>query len=388
MKLLHAADLHLGAAYSGFGSLGPERGREVLDAFRRLPEVAAEERVDAVMVAGDLFDSPRPGTETLAAVRETLRRFMDACIPVFLVPGNHDAVTLRFSPYRELARGSRVVEQRDGAARRSEKHSVYILVRPHFAAPVTVETEGGPLHVYGIAYDPAECRDPIATFARKAAPGVHVMLLHASVRAADHWQGSNSLVLPTRALDGIDVDYIALGDHHRPRTPSAFGGTAACYPGSFAATDLSEAGPRGYVLVELTPGRPPEVEHRDAGVTPVAAVEVDVTGLTDDIGVAEAAIRLAPARAVPAVHLVGEPAFPLDTDVVTAELIERYGHAAVVDGTRFYASERLDELAGEDTVAGHVVRLARHRIDQAEGEEQAEIERTALRLALRALEVD
>jgi DNA repair protein SbcD/Mre11 len=405
MRLLHLADVHLDADYARFGALAEERARQVLDVFRSLPERAAEARVHAVLLAGDLFDGPNPSPRTLAAVRETLRRFVDLCIPVFMVPGNHDALTLKLSPYRELSRAGRVVvqngepqQQRDWPAgdeagrRLAEKHRVYVLARPRFGDPVTVETEEGPLHVYGVAYDAAECPDPVATFRRTSADGVHVALLHGFVQGVGRWQVSrNALTVGIEALHLLDVDYIALGDQHTPRMPEEFGGHPACYPGSFAATDLKEAGPRGYVLVDVEPGGPPRVELCDAGVRPVAVAEVDVSACSSDADVAGAATDAVPPGAVPVVHLVGEPAFPLDADAVAAELTGRHGHAAVSDDTRYYATSRLDELAVEDTVAGHVVRLGRERIDAAAGGAAGgaagEVAQQALRVALRALRV-
>ena len=399
MKLLHVADVHLGASCSAFGPLANRRRQALLDAFRRLPEAALEHRVNAVLVAGDLFDRPDPGDEILAAARDTLRRFIDACIPVFLVPGNHDAVTLKLNPYRELARAGRVVVQGEAADRRwpegdergrrlAEKHAAYILARPTFRDPVTVETEDGPLHVYGVAYDGAECRDPVATFRRTEAPGVHVALLHASVHDAAHWRGSgNALVTGTDALTQIEADYIALGDYHGHRPPDD-DGPPACYPGSFAATDLTEHGPRGFVIVEVEPGARPAVEHRDAGLPPVATLELDVAGCGDDVQVAEAAARAVAPHAIPVVRLVGEPSFPLDADAIARELSERFGHARVLDETRYYATARLDELAARDTVVGHIVRLGRERIAAAGSDEEREVAQRALRVALRAMEVD
>lgn len=402
MRLLHLADVHLAAAYSGFGDLARDRADEVLQAFRALPDVAAETRVHAVLVAGDLFDGPQPDPATLAAARETLRRLVDLCVPVFLIPGNHDSITLKLNPYRELARGARVVVQNgkptgerewpledDEGRRLAEKHAVYILTRPRFAEPVSVETEAGPLHVYGFAYDAAECRDPLSTFRRADRPGVHVALLHAAVHDAAHWQASgNTLSISTDALRLLDVDYVGLGDHHRPRLPEEFDDVPACYPGSFAATDLTEAGARGFVLVDLETGAIPRVEHRESGVRPVASVELDVAEARDDIEVAQAAADLLPGRCVPVVRLVGEPPFPLDADVIALELRERYGHASVVDETRYFASERLDELAERDTVAGHVVRLGRERVESAATPEERDVAQQALRVALRALGAD
>lgn len=401
MRLLHAADLHLDAAYAGFGQLARERAAEVVAAFRRLPEAAAEARADAVLLAGDLFDGPHVSRETLAAVRETLARFIDLCVPVFLVPGNHDAITLRLTPYRELARGARVVVQHGDTARGrqwpasdekgrqlAEKHRVYLLARPRLGAPVTVQTDAGPLHVYGAAYDPAECEDPLEGFERHEAAGVHVVMLHAYVRGAGRWRPSrNALTLGREALRRLGVDYVALGDQHRLTLPEQFDGHPVCYPGSFAATDLTEHGPRGYVLVDIEPGQPPRVEHYDAGVRRVAAADVDVTGCRDDQEVADAVVSRLPDDVVPVARLVGEPAFPLDPDRVAATLITRFGHAAVADETVCYAPARLDELAAADTVVGHVVRLGRDRIRGAASTGERDTAERALRTVLRALEV-
>jgi DNA repair protein SbcD/Mre11 len=401
MRLLHVADVHLEASYAGFGTLAESRAREVVEAFRRLPEAAADARADAVLVAGDLFDGPQPGPDALTAVRETLRRFVDLCIPVFLVPGNHDAMTLKLNPYRELARGARVVVQngeadgarpwpvRDELGRRlAEKHSIYLLVRPRMEEPVTVETAAGPLHVYGAAYDPAESPDPTATFRRHPAEGVHVVLLHAYVQGLGRQRKDrNALTVGADGLKRLDVDYIALGDQHQTVLPEQFGGRPACYPGSFAATDLTEVGPRGYVLVDIEPGEDPRIEHHDAGVRPAAAVRVDVSSCSDDADVAEAAADLLAPDAVPVVCLIGEPSFPLDGDRVAAALIHRFGHAAVTDETRYYATARLEELSEADSVAGHVVRLGRERIAAAGTGRGREATEQALRAALRALEV-
>lgn len=404
MRLLHLADVHLDAGYSAFGDLAEARRGAVLEAFKGLPEVAVEEKVHAVLIAGDLFDGPQPELEVVAAVRETLRRLVDACLPVFLVPGNHDSSSLRLHPYRDLAKAPRVTVQarrtpgrrperewfvRDDTGKRlAEKHQIYILARPTFGDPVTVETDEGPLHIYGLAYDRAESEAPLDDFHRSDGDGVHVVVLHGAVQDAPHWRGSpNSLRLTTQALRALDVDYIALGDFHGFRPPESLGGAPACYPGSFAATDLTESGPRGFVVVELEPGSAPRVEQRDAGVAPVVDLgECDVAGSANEVEIAAALAEGVPDGAIPVVRLIGEPDFPLDADRVATELRARFGHAAVTDATTYFAVPYLDELAEADTIAGHVVRLGRRRIEAAPDEEARLAAQRALRISLRALE--
>lgn len=371
-RLLHLADLHLGAPFGGFGELAEERARRVLDAFRGLPDLAVREEVHAVLVAGDLFDGPRPGDATVAAVQEVARRLAAAEVPLFAVPGNHDAPSLNPGLYEEALRDA------------------VVFLRPAFGAPASVETGGGPIHVYGVAYDPAEQPDPLATFRRADLDGLHVALLHGAVQGAPHWEGGTALRLRSERLATLEVDYLALGDLHRHRPPEAFpAGVPACYPGSFAAVTLAESGPHGAVVVEVAPGEPPEVRLVESGVPPVVHLDaIDVTSLADEAAIAGAIGERLPAEAVPVIRLTGEPVFPLDPERVRVRLAERYGCAAVEDATRYYDSARLGALARQKTVAGHVARLGLERTRETEDDEARRVAQEGLRIALRALGVE
>lgn len=371
IRLLHLADVHLGAPFGGFGRLADERARQVVDAFRGLPELAVREEADAVLLAGDLFDGPRPTDATVAAVQEVVRRLAAADVPTFAVPGNHDAPSLNPGLYEQALRDA------------------VLFLDPTFGPPVTVRPGEEPLHVYGAAYDPAEEPDPLGGFARAEAEGCHVVLLHGAVQVAPHWEGGSALRLPTERLAALAADYIALGDYHRFRPPEAFeAGVPACYPGSFAAVDLSEAGPHGAALVELEAGAPPRVRLLESGVPPVVRIEgLDVTPLPDEAAVAEAVGERLPDHAVPVVRLAGEPAFPLDAGKIRLHLEERYGCAAVEDDTRYYDSARLEELARRKTVAGHVARLGLRRVREADEAPERRAAEEGLRIALRALGV-
>lgn len=370
LRVLHLADVHLGAPLSAFGDAAEARRRSMLDAFRQLPELARREDAHAVLVAGDVFDRPEPDAASRAAVAETFARLVESGRPVFVVPGNHDSSTLLRHPWAEPLGGAHVF-----LGPTFERHSV--------------ETAGGPLHVYGLSYDLGREDAPLSSFARADLPGVHVMLLHGSVDFSPHWRiGKNALRLPIEALAALDCDYVALGDYHGFRPPDRFReGVRACYPGSFAAVDVSETGPRGYVVAELEPGGPPRVLHRASAVPHLEDVgDVDVGGAADQEDVMRRiAARVAPGT-LPLVRLTGVPDFPVDAEVIARRLVERYGFGRVTDASSYYANARLERMMEEDTVAAHVVRLARRRIEAAADDDRAVLER-ALRIALRALEV-
>jgi len=376
IRLLHLSDVHLGAPFDDFGPRAEARRQELLDAFRGLVQVADQEAVHAVLIAGDLFDSPTPTDYTLSVVRQTLRRLVDAGRPVFLIPGNHDAITCNPALYDEPLGGA--VAFKD----------------PTFRTSVSVETEGGPLHVYGLAYDWAQ-PEPLDSFQRSDAAGTHVILAHGCMPGMTNWRWyPNALRIPAAWLDGVAADYVALGDSHVFRAPDqlAAGRGRACYPGSFAAVDLTHPGPRGWVIVELEGDAVPRVRHQASPVRSGFDVgEVDVGDFVDEEGLAAAVAERAPSDSLPVLTLVGELSFPLQVERLQQALAKRFPAASVTDRAWYAGSSRLDELAERDTIVGHVVRLGRQRLEEAgrsADEAAPELTERALRLALRALRVE
>src|SRR3712207_2828658 len=95
MRLLHAADLHLDSPMTGLAAYDGAPVDDLRGATRRalgnLVDLAIEEAVDVVLLAGDLFDGDWPHYGTgVHAVRE-MARLREAGIPVVTIAGNHDA---------------------------------------------------------------------------------------------------------------------------------------------------------------------------------------------------------------------------------------------------------------------------------------------------------
>ncbi len=87
MKLLHTSDWHLGKRLDDFSRM--EEQQAVL---QEICEIAEREQVDAVLVAGDLFDTFNPPTEAVDLFYKTLKRLAaDGQCPVIAIAGNHDS---------------------------------------------------------------------------------------------------------------------------------------------------------------------------------------------------------------------------------------------------------------------------------------------------------
>ena len=131
MRLLHTSDWHLGR------SLHRADLRAAQSAFLdHLVEVARAERVDAVLVAGDVYDRAVPPVDAVELCEDALLRLHDTGASIVLISGNHDSA-------RRLGFGGPLLE----------KAGVHLRTRyGALARPVVLEDAHGPAAVYGVPY--------------------------------------------------------------------------------------------------------------------------------------------------------------------------------------------------------------------------------------------
>ena len=88
LKILHTADIHLGAKFSGLGRSGDKLRAQLKKTFMKIIDLALEQKVDLLLVSGDLFNSNQVSNATLGFVLGEFSRLNK--IPVCLIPGTHD----------------------------------------------------------------------------------------------------------------------------------------------------------------------------------------------------------------------------------------------------------------------------------------------------------
>src|SRR5215475_14156980 len=107
MRFLHTADWHIGK---------PLRGRSRMDEFAaaldEVHRIAVEAKVDAVLVAGDVFDSPAPPAEAEKLVYDFLARLLPERIACVLIAGNH-VHPRKLAALSELLEGLRIFVRAD-----------------------------------------------------------------------------------------------------------------------------------------------------------------------------------------------------------------------------------------------------------------------------------
>ena len=235
VKFIHCADLHLGSAFLGLGRDLPELAGRLAEApftaFTRIVDLALRERVDFLVIAGDIFDRDNPSLAGRMRFREELLRLDAAKIPVFLAGGNHDPVPAAWPPAVKLPGNTRL-----------------------FAADAVeffpVERNGEVIaRVGGISHSrPRQTDNLTERFAALPGGPFTVGVLHANVGAQPGFQPYAPAAVAD--LAGKGVDYWALGHVHNFRKVNE-AAPAAYYPGCPQGRAVNEPGERGCLLVQV-----------------------------------------------------------------------------------------------------------------------------------------
>jgi len=261
MRFIHTADWHLGRLFHGVHLTEDQRC-----ALQGLLHLAQERQVDAVVVAGDVFDRGVPPTEAVDLLDDIVATLaLDLKVQVVMIAGNHDSAVR--------------LEYMSGLARRTGVHVVgRVGARPEPA--LVVGRDGARVRFWPLAYTDPETaryelgRDDIhsheAVFrgqleCLEADPGeadANVLVAHAFVAGCRESESERALsvggtgAVPAALLQGFD--YVALGHLHEPQCA---GSERVRYSGSLLKYSFNESEQRkSFTLVDLVPGRPAAVE--------------------------------------------------------------------------------------------------------------------------------
>ncbi|OUR72265.1 exonuclease sbcCD subunit D [Methylophaga sp. 41_12_T18] len=250
MKFIHTSDWHIGRLFQNISLL-----EDQLFVLQQLKHYLSEHKVDALVVAGDIYDRSVPPADAVAALNLFLDEVLtELNIPVIMISGNHDsAKRLGF------------------AAKHMQQSGLHILSDiADVIQPVIIDTKSGPVHFYGIPYhDPVtvrecfECEaktyDDAHTYlvnlikAEQQADIPAVLISHCFIDGASESESERPL-----SIGGADrvsfqpltsFDYVALGHLHAPQYK---GEEHIRYSGSLLKYSFSEyKQKKGVTLVEM-----------------------------------------------------------------------------------------------------------------------------------------
>lgn len=270
MKFLHTSDWHVGKSLKGRSRLDEQRA-----VLREIVGVARDHGVDAVLVAGDVYDSAAPTAEAQRVVVDALLALRQAAPEVIVIAGNHDHAAT-FDAYRPLMRvgGITIV----GRARTAVDGGVVEFTARSTGDPVTVAVLPFLSQRYAVraaelvTQSPAESAAGYDELVREVLGeltagfrdhAVNVVMAHLTVTGGQFGGGERAAQsifeyhVPAAAFPA-DAHYVALGHLHRRQTlPAA---ALVVYCGAPLPVDFGEQDNRPVVcVVEAAPGVPARV---------------------------------------------------------------------------------------------------------------------------------
>ena len=357
LRIVHTADVHLGARYADLGEQASAQRERQFAAFKATIDLALDAKVDLLLIAGDLFDSntqPRRSVERVAA---ELKRLVAAKIRTVIVPGTHDVYD-RSSIYRAYDVAA-LAGDGDGdfvtvlTPDRSDVHLGALDVVVHGPCFATKRAPHSPLRDMDVRDDDR------ATW--------HVGLLHAAV-AIRGKTDNDDVVVTTDEIAASGLDYLALGHWHSTQQGKA-GPVTYAYAGAPepVALDQDRAGKVLQVTLEGTGAtRQVRVEERTVGRTRFEKLELDAAGIASQPALVEQLAPRADPDLILDVRLVGvrPDALDLDVDEVEAQLRPSFLKVRVRDASLPALTE--GALPPPDTIAGAFIRDVEGRIAELE----------------------
>jgi len=292
-EILHTSDTHLGFRQYHLD----ERRQDFANAFAEVISAAIEEDVDAVVHAGDLFHTSRPGITPLQTVLTELQRLQDVGIPFLLIVGNHE--------------------------RTHDRNWVELLAEVGLATRLDATgTQIDDTTIYGLDHVPPGQRDRLEYDFEPAETESAVLVGHGLFKPFGHGDWSTQRILKQSP---VDFDIMLVGDDHgadyrlvsrgssdtddlnsgdgstQTQTPSSSKRIPLSYAGSTERTKADQRQPRTYSLVTIPPDGQVDPEahidrreiesarefvyidiplHRGEGIT---TVEQTIRGQTDSL---------------------------------------------------------------------------------------------------------
>ncbi|MCF6157724.1 MAG: DNA repair exonuclease [wastewater metagenome] len=255
-KFIHAADIHLDSPLRGLSRYESAPAESIRNAcrkaFENLVELAIEEKVSFVLLAGDLYDGDWKDYSTGIFLSQQMGRLGQHNIPVFTVAGNHDAA-------------NRMTKALDGPA------NMTIL------SPRNVETirlDNLAVVIHGRSFGTQHVDENLAAGFPAAEKGLfNVGLLHTSLDGRE----GHAIYAPCSIdeLRSKGYQYWALGHVHKQEFVSE--DPWIVFPGCIQGRHIRETGARGCVLITVEDGAVSAVEKCSLDVLRWAERSVDLT---------------------------------------------------------------------------------------------------------------
>ncbi len=255
-KFLHAADIHLDSPLRGLETYPDAPVEQIRGATRRamdnLVDLAIDQEVDFVLLAGDISDADWKDYNTSLFFAQRMGRLREAGIRVFVVSGNHDAASTI----------TKALQSPDNVYFFSTKQ------------PESVRLEDLGVAIHGQGYKTKDTREDLASSFPQAEPGLfNIGLLHTALTGRSGHEPYAPTSLDILVSKGYQ--YWALGHVHQREIVSRE--PWIVFPGNIQGRHIREEGAKGCSLVRVEERLVKDLEHHDLDVMRWHQMQLDIT---------------------------------------------------------------------------------------------------------------
>jgi len=370
IRFLHCADIHLDAPFGGRGlkDYSEMRRNDLWTTFESIIRLAEEERVDFILVCGDLYEHDYASRATIQRIAGLFERLT---VPVVVLPGNHDPYAAN-SWYKTWNWPDNVV-----------------ILNPD---KPSVRFDSLDTFIHGVGFSAFRQDAPdLSAVSRPVANCFNIFMLHGTLDM--NFSKSPFNPVTSEDLAGLGYDYYALGHFHNRKTDFLL--KNAANPGSPEPLGFDETGDHGVFLVTLRKDGPVRktLEIREVNLAQKRYVwlslDMEAAASQEEAGtrLGELLGSLDPGRDLPRVVLTGRTPLTVDCEALKKQWLDDFPWLQILDETR--ECYDYEAISREENLKGAFTREMLQRLKECEesgDEEQAMILSAALDLGIEALE--
>ena len=366
VKVLHCADLHFDTPFKELSKEVSDTSKnELLEVFKKIIDLAIEENIEVLLIAGDVFDNLTVNKNTLFFISDQIKRIKN--IKVFISPGNHD-------PYNEKSFYSMI----------NWPENVYI-----FKGDMEFkEVKELNLIIWGAGFRNNYENETLLKSINVENNKINIMLLHGEIISANSKNEYNPIYI--NDIYKSNIDYIALGHRHKFSGILKEGMTTYAYSGCPQGRGFDEEGEKGVRIGEVYKG------GTNLSFLPVCkrkyiTKEIDITGTNN---YDEVIFKLLSDLSDEEIHknfykiiLKGElkEHFNLKESVLIEKLKNKFYYIKIINDTSIEVN--LTELSRDYSIKGMFIAKILEKLKDASDDDK-EILKLALKMGIQCLSED
>lgn len=366
VKVLHCADLHFDTPFKELSKEVSDTSKnELLEVFKKIIDLAIEENIEVLLIAGDVFDNLTVNKNTLFFISDQIKRIKN--IKVFISPGNHD-------PYNEKSFYSMI----------NWPENVYI-----FKGDMEFkEVKELNLIIWGAGFRNNYENETLLKSINVENNKINIMLLHGEIISANSKNEYNPIYI--NDIYKSNIDYIALGHRHKFSGILKEGMTTYAYSGCPQGRGFDEEGEKGVIIGEVYKG------GTNLSFLPVCkrkyiTKEIDITGTNN---YDEVIFKLLSDLSDEEIHknfykiiLKGElkEHFNLKESVLIEKLKNKFYYIKIINDTSIEVN--LTELSTDYSIKGMFIAKILEKLKDASDDDK-EILKLALKMGIQCLSED